>query len=125
MTPETHRVLAHPIRRRVLAVMQDLDRQLSVTMFIREVGGENVAGTAYHFKVLQAAGLIRLVREVPVRGSVEKFYVPGEQLTAELRDTLALDRIAEVLGEGRPAAWVIDRVIKVLRAAGRDPGASV
>jgi len=71
------KALGHPVRVRILEVMQGgsekSNKELSAAV------GETVSLTAYHVKVLEEAKCIQLVRLHPVGGSEAKYYriIPG------------------------------------------------
>lgn len=76
---------------------------------------------SYHFKVLRKAGLIELAYTESIRGSVKHMYRLSPAFTAELRDTLALDRIAELLEEdgAERARGVVKEIAETVVATGR------
>jgi DNA-binding transcriptional ArsR family regulator len=63
--------LAHPIRLEVLMMAEE--EPISASQAAVALG-EPLGTVAYHFRVLQTAGLIELVSEERRRGSVESFY---------------------------------------------------
>jgi DNA-binding transcriptional ArsR family regulator len=63
--------LAHPIRLEVLMMAEE--EPISASQAAVALG-EPLGTVAYHFRVLQTAGLIELVFEERRRGSVESFY---------------------------------------------------
>lgn len=67
--------LGHPLRRRILRTMIDIDdetspRQLSAGL------SEPLSALSYHVRVLAECKAIKLVRTVQVRGSTQHFYRP-------------------------------------------------
>jgi DNA-binding transcriptional ArsR family regulator len=76
---------------------------------------------SYHFNVLREVGLIELARKESVRGSVKHLFRLSPAFTAELQDTLALDKIAELLGGdvGDHAKEVAEEIAAVVVATGR------
>jgi hypothetical protein len=76
---------------------------------------------SYHFKVLKDVGLIELAGTERTRGSVKNLFRLSPAFTPELRDSLALDKIAELLGGGvgDRAEEVVKAIIDIVVAAGR------
>ena len=69
--PEQMRAVADELRSRIISLLRE--RAWSVQQLAREVGVPK--GTiGHHMKVLERAGLIRVVHTRPVRGVTEKFY---------------------------------------------------
>jgi DNA-binding transcriptional ArsR family regulator len=69
--PRLIKVLAHPLRVRVLAILEQRVASPS------EIAGELEASlgvVSYHVRRLEALGLIKLVRKTPRRGAVEHYY---------------------------------------------------
>lgn len=69
------RAEAHPLKIRILERLDDGPEPLSPAMLAREFGVE-VGKVGYHMRGLESAGLVVLVGERPVRGTVEHFYRP-------------------------------------------------
>jgi hypothetical protein len=74
-------VLKHPLRVRILDVLNE--RDLSPIQFLRErlmpgygidEDGSKISTVAYHFRQLEKAGCIEVVNEIQKRGSVEHIY---------------------------------------------------
>ena len=69
--PALVQALAHPLRARMLSILQD--REASP----KELSGEfgiPLANVAYHIQVLRKLKLIKLVKKTPRRGAVEHHY---------------------------------------------------
>ena len=69
--PRLIKVLAHPLRVRILAILEQRVASPS------EIAGELEASlgvVSYHVRRLEALGLIKLVRKIPRRGAVEHYY---------------------------------------------------
>jgi DNA-binding transcriptional ArsR family regulator len=69
--PRLIKVLAHPLRVRILAILEQRVASPS------EIAGELEASlgvVSYHVRRLEALGLIKLVRKTPRRGAVEHYY---------------------------------------------------
>jgi DNA-binding transcriptional ArsR family regulator len=69
--PSLVRALAHPMRVRLLGILQE--RRSSPVELARELG-EPLTHVSYHVRILNKLGLIRLVGETPVRGAVQHHY---------------------------------------------------
>jgi DNA-binding transcriptional ArsR family regulator len=69
--PRLVRALAHPLRVRILAV---LDEQQASPSALAERLGVPLGNIAYHVRTLQSLGFLRLVKETPRRGSIEHHY---------------------------------------------------
>jgi predicted ArsR family transcriptional regulator len=114
---------SHPLRRRILMAMRERDRLLSPKRFAESVG-EKVTNVSYHFRVLHQVGLIELADQQQVRGATEHFYAPSAAFTAQIQDTVAMDRITEILedaaeaGELDPAS-LAGKIVPILLATGR------
>jgi DNA-binding transcriptional ArsR family regulator len=67
------RALGHPLRQRILAVLQQ--RVASPSELAEELS-EPIGNVSYHVKVLRENQAIELVETRPVRGAVEHFYRP-------------------------------------------------
>ncbi len=64
--------LAHPLRRQILREMAE--DSTSSPREITERLDETLSNVSYHFRVLAQAGVLRLIRTRPVRGSTQHFY---------------------------------------------------
>lgn len=119
-----HKAISHRMRRHILLVMEEDGQPLAPTDYERRfLAGDKkeVSQVSYHFKVLNKWGLIELAGTELVRGSVKHLYRLSPAFTADLRDTLALDQIAELLGrEGvENATDAVKKVIEIVVATGR------
>jgi DNA-binding transcriptional ArsR family regulator len=65
------KALAHPLRVRILGVLDD--RMASPSELAEELDAP-LGNVSYHVRILASLGLIRLVKETPRRGSVEHHY---------------------------------------------------
>jgi hypothetical protein len=75
-TETTEKLLAalrHPIRRRILTKVLELDRPMSPRGLANELDMP-LSNVSYHARVLVARDLFRLVDLQPVRGSIQHFY---------------------------------------------------
>jgi len=69
--PDLAKALAHPLRTRILAVLEDRTASPS------ELAGEldaSLGVVSYHVRRLEALGFLKLVRREPRRGAVEHYY---------------------------------------------------
>ncbi|PZS07992.1 MAG: hypothetical protein DLM64_13530 [Solirubrobacterales bacterium] len=69
--PALAKALAHPLRGRVLAALED--RTASPSELARELDA-SLGVVSYHVRRLSALGLVKLVKRVPRRGAVEHYY---------------------------------------------------
>ena len=124
------RALNHPVRRRILAMIDEGEASSKELASRLELPVPNVS---YHVGILRDLGLIKVVRETPRRGAVERHYRATRQTTSvrQVLDwTLEADRakpkgwtaqVVEVDTEGRKAVEAaIDKMWKeVAKAADR------
>lgn len=84
--------LNHPLRREILQLFLNHDRQLS-PLEASEALDWPLPTVGYHFRVLLKDGAVKLAEERPRRGSVQHFYVATEALkrAAWIRQVLAPD----------------------------------
>ncbi|KAA9134131.1 helix-turn-helix domain-containing protein [Marinihelvus fidelis] len=68
---EQARLLADPLK---LSILQAMGGEAKTTMQVAEAMGEKPTRLYRHVEALEAAGLVRLVRTRPKRGTVEKYY---------------------------------------------------
>jgi len=102
------KALAHPLRVRILGV---LDERMASPSELAEELDAPLGNVSYHVRILASLGLIRLVRETPRRGSVEHHYeaVPRPMISDEawslVPDTVKRAVIGAALeGAGRAVA---------------------
>lgn len=69
--PRLVKALAHPLRVRILGV---LDEQIASPRELAKALHAPLGNVSYHVRILTSLGLIELVRETPRRGSVEHHY---------------------------------------------------
>ncbi len=65
------RALSHPLRVRILT---ELNRRDASPSEISLAWGKEVAGIAYHCRVLEKAGMVEVVKSEPIRGSVKHTF---------------------------------------------------
>lgn len=96
------KALAHPIRVRCLALLNDRQwspRELSIEL------DEGLSQISYHVRILKKFGLIELASTAPRRGATEHFYravhrvIVPEGLTAALPKSARLGILADILKE--------------------------
>lgn len=69
--PAIAKALAHPLRVRLLSLLEQ--RTASPNEIAKEIGAP-LANVSYHVRQLERLGLIKLVKETPRRGAVEHYY---------------------------------------------------
>lgn len=79
--PSLAKALAHPLRTRILAALEE--RTASPSEIAAELGAP-LGVISYHVRRLRALGFLKLVRRVPRRGAVEHYYttVAGPRITS-------------------------------------------
>lgn len=93
----------HPIRDAIVDAMRSYDRPISPAILARSTGN-TIGATAYHVRVLLAAGVLELADEGRVRGAVEHFYVVREDHAGEWQDPLvALQQVCAAITLPDPA----------------------
>jgi DNA-binding transcriptional ArsR family regulator len=115
------RARSHPLRRQILLALRA--GPLTPGEFANEVG-EDTSHVARNFRALRGARLIELVTIEPVRGAFKRrVYRLSPSFTAELCDTAALDRIADLVEAAEdplnPGREAMGEIAAVLRASGR------
>lgn len=123
--PKTVKALAHPIRTRLLAM---LDRhEMSPSEIAGEIG-KPLGTVSYHVRTLHEMGLLRLVREEPRRGTVEhyytgvKWYIPDhvwKELPEALKGTVHQSFLSQI-GEDISSAAVTGGFDKPYSLLNRD-----
>lgn len=111
--PKLAKALAHPLRTRILAALED--RTASPSELATELGA-SLGVISYHVRRLQALGFVKLVKRVPRRGAVEHYYTgtkrpritdaawgatPGIVKQATIK--AALDQIGAYVGDAAAA----------------------
>jgi DNA-binding transcriptional ArsR family regulator len=69
--PRYVKALSHPLRVRILAILEE--RTASPVQLAEQLGA-SLGVVSYHVRTLERLGLIKLVRTNPVRGAVEHHY---------------------------------------------------
>jgi DNA-binding transcriptional ArsR family regulator len=91
-TDQLLRALNHPLRRRILRLM---DNETSSPAALAAELGEPLPSVSYHVRVLDKCDVLQLVRAQPVRGSVEHVYrslVEPKWARTALRDSATEDQ---------------------------------
>src|SRR3712207_2323076 len=70
-TPAELKALAHPLRQRLLYALGD--RPATISQLAGSFG-ERKGNIGHHLKVLEAAGMVRIVETRQVRGGTEHYY---------------------------------------------------
>lgn len=109
----------HPLRRKILQAAEEAHAQgrlVSPTGLHKQLKAP-MGSVSYHVNVLRDEGALKLLDEVPRRGANEHLYGINEDLLAEIADTVALDRIAELV-DGTYAED-FKPIAAILRSTGR------
>jgi DNA-binding transcriptional ArsR family regulator len=69
--PKVIKALTHPLRHRILGV---LDGRVASPSELAEEFESPIGNVSYHVRMLESVGLIRLVRTTPKRGAIEHHY---------------------------------------------------
>lgn len=72
----TFRVLAHPLRVRMLNAMVESDRASMSPILLAKALDATIGDVSYHMGVLKRARLVSLESTIPRRGAIEHFYAP-------------------------------------------------
>jgi DNA-binding transcriptional ArsR family regulator len=100
--PRLVKALAHPLRVRILSVLDE--RTASPTEIADELGAP-LGNVSYHVRKLASLGLIKLVKKTPRRGAIEHHYRANarSQITdrawAEVPGVVKEAMVSAVLGE--------------------------
>lgn len=70
--PRLIKALAHPLRIRILAILED--RELASPNELSELLGVSLGVMSYHVRRLHALGFLELVKRTPRRGAIEHHY---------------------------------------------------
>lgn len=115
--PEQYRALFEATRQRIVGLL--LERAATTTE-LAEVLGKPKGTVGHHLKVLEEAGLVRVVRTEKVRALQAKYY-------GRTARVFFFDRVGEAVGEGQrvlaQAAAEVGAIEEALtRAGGEQPG---
>jgi DNA-binding transcriptional ArsR family regulator len=69
--PEQYRAVGDPTRQRIISLLSE---KAATTSQLAEAFGQSKGSIGHHLKVLESAGLIRVVRTRQVRAITEKYY---------------------------------------------------
>jgi DNA-binding transcriptional ArsR family regulator len=108
--PAVMKALSHPLRARILGVLEE--RQASPVELARMLD-RPVENVSYHVHLLAQLGLVKLVRETRVRGAIEHHYEATMRPVVNDRDWAALPKLVKRSG----AAAVIERLGEDMVAA--------
>jgi DNA-binding transcriptional ArsR family regulator len=87
----------HPARDAIVDTMRSYAKPISPTR-LGEITGNTLGATAYHVRMLAAAGVVYLAKEGRVRGAVEHYYALVEETAPAINDPLvSLQRVCGVL----------------------------
>jgi DNA-binding transcriptional ArsR family regulator len=127
MTEVIYAALGNPYRRRILSELQERGGLLAPVEFV-EIDGDQgksraaaLSHASYHFRQLEKAKLVELVRTEPKRGTVKHLYGLTEIYSPQLRDQIALDQIADLLEEGAEELThgLLNDIRKIVGSTGR------
>src|SRR4051794_27041249 len=76
--PRYVKALSHPLRVRILAILEE---RTTSPVQLAELLDASLGIVSYHVRTLERLGLIKLVRTNPVRGAVEHHYRANERPT--------------------------------------------
>src|SRR3954453_10147464 len=76
--PRYVKALSHPLRVRILAILEE---RTASPVQLAELLDASLGVVSYHVRTLERFGLIKLVRTNPVRGAVEHHYRANERPT--------------------------------------------
>ena len=112
--PRYVKAMSHPLRVRILAILQ---QRTASPNALAQICGATLGTTSYHVRTLHRLGLIKLVDETRVRGAVEHHY------KAEVRPTVSDEAWATASPMVKQAAvgsslQVIDEFARASAAAG-------
>jgi DNA-binding transcriptional ArsR family regulator len=109
--PRLVKMLAHPLRVRILAI---LEQRVGSPSEIAQELDASLGVVSYHVRRLEALGLIKLVRKTPRRGAIEHYYradakhhIPDEawaQVPGILKQALAGTTLEEIGSQVNAAA---------------------
>lgn len=92
------KALSHPLRRQIMTLVGDgvaSPKELAATL------GEPIPNVSYHVGILRDLGLIKVVRETPRRGAIERHY-------AAVKRSLSVREVIDWLlaaDHTRPRGW--------------------
>jgi DNA-binding transcriptional ArsR family regulator len=115
--PRLVRALAHPMRLRILSILEQ--RVASPKELAREIGAP-LTHVSYHVRQLAQLGLIHLVRTTPRRGAVEHHY----RLEARPRITEQAWRDAPEIAKQALVSTVLGQMSSKVNAAAAEGGFS-
>lgn len=120
-----------PIRRKIMILAQEAYaiKQPVTAKGLSEKLQKPLSNVSYYVAGLAKAGALEVVGGSQKRGAWQKAYAPTGLFQATMSDTVALDRIAELM-DGLPAGeaskpnkvrWesLKDELVKIIRATGR------
>jgi DNA-binding transcriptional ArsR family regulator len=106
---EELKAVSDPLRSRILAV---LSRGAMTTLQVARELGEKPTRLYHHVDILERAGLIRLVREQPKRGTVERYFEPVARVFVIDRDLLNASDDAAGPSEADTTQALVDGVLR-------------
>ena len=110
--PRVVKALAHPLRIRILTL---LDKRTASPSELAEELGAPLGNVSYHVRQLASFGLIKLVKRTPRRGAIEHHY--RAQPRRQVSDA-AWARVPDIVKEAAVNAALADVAHRVAAAAG-------
>jgi hypothetical protein len=107
--------------------MSDLDGPMAAVDYVKARGVDGkeydaaISYVSYHLRQLQAAGTIELVTTEQVRGANKTLFRVTQEFAAVYGDTLALNKIAALLGNvsDKAKGGVMKEIEEVVSSTGR------
>jgi DNA-binding transcriptional ArsR family regulator len=116
--PRFVKALAHPLRVRILAILES--RSASPSELAKDLGG-TVGNVCYHVQILEKYGMVRLVGRTPGRrGSVARRYEALGRHRVSDEAWARVPRVVREAHEGAVVAQMIDYVQKAQAEGGFD-----
>jgi len=112
--PRYVRAMSHPLRVRILAILQ---QRTATPHALAEVCGATLGTTAYHVRTLHGLGLIKLVKETRVRGAVQHHYRANARPTVSDEAWAKASPVAKQAEVGA-SLQIIDEFARASAAAG-------
>lgn len=112
--PRYVRAMSHPLRVRILAILQ---QRTASPNTLAGICGATLGTTSYHVRTLHSLGLIELIDETKVRGAVEHHYRARARPTVSDEAWAAASPIAKQAAVGS-SLQVIDEFARASAAAG-------
>jgi DNA-binding transcriptional ArsR family regulator len=113
LDPHLVRALAHPLRVRILEILNEREASPNELM---EIVGYPLGNVAYHTRVLEKCGCIELVRTERRRGAVEHYFRAKPRSYIGHQDWRKVPRSVRNEVSGASLGAFVDRAIEALEA---------